>query len=160
MEIEELENKIKELSKELNKLKENRNKRWRANKDEFYYRINGYQALDVLQETNVIFDKYQYEMGNYFKTEEQAKEYLKKIKIYMQLKDLALRLNNGEKIDWNNEDQIKYFIYYKYNDNEIYQDVWRTIQELGQIYCLNETFLNIAKNEIGEDNLKLLFKEE
>ena len=99
-------------------------------------------------------------MGNYFKTEEQAKEYLKKIKIYMQLKDLALRLNNGEKIDWNNEDQIKYFIYYKYNDNEIYQDVWRTIQELGQIYCLNETFLNIAKNEIGEDNLKLLFKEE
>ena len=160
MEIEELENKIKELSKELNKLKENRNKRWRANKDEFYYRINGYQALDVLQETNVLFDKYQYEMGNYFATEEQAKEYLKKIKIYMQLKDLALRLNDGEKIDWNNTSQKKYCIYYNSDFKNLYINDYNVLKHIGQIYCLYENFLIKAKEEIGEDNLKLLFKEE
>ena len=31
-------------------------------------------------------------------------------------------------------------------------------QELGQIYCLDVNFLDIAKREIGEENLKKLFE--
>ena len=74
----------------------------------------------------------------------------------MQLKDLALRLNEGEKIDWANSNQYKYNIYYEpgglaTTDAYCYQDI-------GQIYCLDSNFLNIAKREISEENLKKIFK--
>ena len=157
MGIEELENKIKELTEELNKLKEEKNKRWRATNNWDYYYITN--AVDILKEyeNHSEIDNSRYDTGNYFKTEEQAEETKKKILIYMQLKDLALRLNNGEKIDWENYNQCKWYIQIRnnkiLNDDGCYEN-----KEIGQIYCINSKFLEIAKEEIGEDNLKLLFK--
>ena len=78
------------------------------------------------------------------------------MKTYTQLKDLALRLNKGEKIDWTNDDQVKYYI-----DHETmkldYSSSW-LYQNIGQIYCLDKEFLNKAIEEIGEEDLKKLFE--
>ena len=103
-------------------------------------------------------DTCRYEIGNYFKTEEEAKKAVEKMKIYTQLKDLALRLNKGEKIDWENDDQAKYYIYYDCGKMELdYNNDW-LYKKIGQIYCLDIYFLDIAEQEIGEENLKKLFE--
>lgn len=81
---------------------------------------------------------------------------VEKIKIYTQLKDLALRLNKGEKIDPNNSNQYKYHIYYVPSGLAI--TATYCYQYLGQIYCLDSDFLKIAKQEIGEENLKKIFE--
>ena len=76
----------------------------------------------------------------------------------MQLKDLALRLNKGEKIDWTNDDQAKYYIYYDHETMKLdYSQDW-SYQRIGQIYCLDRQFLNKAKCEIGEENIRKLFE--
>lgn len=82
-----------------------------------------------------------------------------KMKIYTQLKDLALRLNNGEKIDWENDNRAKWHICYKNGTALGFDDNYTcALQDLGQIYCLDKNFLEIAKKEIGEENLKKLFE--
>lgn len=80
-----------------------------------------------------------------------------KQKIYTQLKNLAERLNNGEKFDWNNSMQRKYCLCYNYEDKELSQEFIFYLRQINEIYCLDENFLEIAKKEIGEENLLKLF---
>ena len=110
-----------------------------------------------MMEMNDDQDDGSYEIGNYFRTKEEAEKVVEKIKIYTQLKDLALRLNQGRKVDWNSSVQAKWHIYYDHNDSLTTIGNYR-YQDLGQIYCLDKNFLEIAKQEIGEENLKKLFK--
>ncbi len=77
-----------------------------------------------------------------------------------ELKKKAEELNAGEEIDWNNSNQMKYYICYNYYDNKLIFEYSYGIKNLGQIYCLNENFLEIAKEKIGEERLIKLFKEE
>lgn len=60
-------------------------KRWRAKEGEQYWFISGWY-LDVFETTDCyeIFDKRQYEFGNYFKTKEEAQAKLEKIKQILQ----------------------------------------------------------------------------
>ena len=143
-----IEEKIKELEKV-------NTKRWRAKEDEeFYY-------LDIDGQVNSCTDYHdyeedgQYEIGNYFKTEEEAYTAADKIKLYAKLNDIATRLNAGEKIDWTNKDQTKYSIRMK--GNTLFQDFNGKYRCIGQIYCLDSNFLSVALDEIGENNLKKLF---
>ena len=153
--LEELEMQIKELKQ--NGIEENC-KRWRADYDNNYFWIGS--ACDITCETDDehSFDDARYVIGNYFRTKEEAEKMVEKIKIYTQLKDLALRLNNGEKIDWENADQAKYYIYYNCEKMKLsYSQDW-LCKKIGQIYCLDINFLYIAEQEIGEENLKKLFE--
>ena len=162
--MDKLEKKIEELSKELEDLKcklgkekSKKCKRWRADIGEEYYYIFSNGDIDYTSERDGKASANHYDLGNYFQTKEEAEKVVEKIKIYVQLKDLALRLNKGKKIDWENDNQVKYSIYY---DN-CYKKIYTTCnysKELGQIYCLDSRFLNIAKQEIGEEKLRKLFK--
>lgn len=76
--------------------------------------------------------------------------------IHKQLQELAIRLNKGQKIDWDNKEQAKYTIIYKDGKFVCYKT--SDIFYLSQITCLDKNFLNIAKEEIGEDRLKQLWK--
>lgn len=159
--FEEIRIKLNELTDLFKKLEEQnaikeKCKRWRGKRDEEYWFISESGESCHTMETSNELDRASYEIGNYFKTEEEAKKAVEKMKIYTQLKDLALRLNKGEKIDWTNSNQYKYHIYYEPGglataDAYCYQD-------LGQIYCTNSNFFDIAKREIGEENLKKLFE--
>ena len=74
--------------------------------------------------------------------------------------DLAEELNEGEEIDWENLHQIKYSITYDSDDKKIFSISNNVIKNLGQIYCLNKNFFEVAKQKIGEERLESLFKEE
>ena len=157
MNIEELKKQIEELQKKVAFL-EGGYKRWRADCGERYYCYGSTGMISDCGESNDEFDINRYAMGNYFQTGEEAMNTVRKIGIYTQLKDLALRLNKGEKIDWEDNNQAKYYIYYDrgtmkldYNNGWLYQGV-------GQIYCLDINFLDIAEQEIGEEKLKKLFE--
>ena len=158
---EELERDLEELGTQINELEEKKitksDKRWRANPEERYWYIGRSGAVCYLVEMNDHLDKSLYEIGNYFRTEEEAKRAVEKIKIYTQLKDLALRLNKGKKIDWDNSAQTKWHIYYNHEDGLTTIDSY-SYQEIGQIYCLDSRFFDTAKREIGEENLKKLFE--
>ena len=168
-EIEKLKEKQEELKREIEKLDTQINelekkeitksgKRWRGAKDRFYWYIESDCKVYGEYEKDDDYDNARYEIGNYFRLKEEAKKVVEKIKIYTQLKDLALRLNQGRKVDWNSSVQAKWHIYYDHNDSLITTIGDHSYQDLGQIYCLDKNFLEIAKQEIGEDNLKKLFE--
>ena len=159
--FEEIRIKINELIDLFKKLEEQNCieedcKRWRAKKNELYWFISSAVTVSSSREENDPVDETRYRIGNYYKTREEANEAIEKMKIYMQLKDLALRLNEGEKIDWANSNQYKYNIYYEPGGLAT-TDAY-CYQELGQIYCVNRYFLEVAEQEIGEENLKKLFE--
>ena len=74
--------------------------------------------------------------------------------------DLAEELNNWEKIDWEDDNQKKYTIFYDYEKNELDQGYKWIVKNLGAIHCLDRNFKEKAKEKIGEDKLKKLFKYE
>lgn len=153
--LEELEIQINELEKkEITKS----GKRWRGVKDRFYWYIEGDCEVYGEYETDDDYDNSRYGIGNYFRTKEEAKKVVEKIKIYTRLKDLALRLNEGRTICWNDLKQSKYSITRDVEFNELVGVSMYCYQDIGQIYCLDKNFLEIAKQEIGEDNLKKLFE--
>lgn len=158
--IEELENEIKNLSQEIENLKkEKENKRWRGNCNlhQTYYYIFTDVSCVSSQEDNRPVDNERYSIGNYFQTEEQAQKTVEKLKIYTQLKDLALRLNKGRRIDFLNPDQEKYSIYYSSSLEKLDTYTEFSNESVGGVYCLDSNFLEIAKQEIGEENLLKLF---
>lgn len=136
-------------------------KRWRAKKHNKYYCVDfDFGTITESAETNDGLDNFRYLTHNYFKTEEEAQRHLDNIKTYYELKDLAEELNNGEKIDWDNCGQPKYLIFYNNGNKKIDTDnVWSS-QDIGQIYCLDEHFLEKAIEKIGEEKLINFFKEE
>lgn len=149
-ELAEIEKKIEELEKQTS------GARWKAQKNKRYYYIDSCGDIEEDYD-NCYVDTIRYYLGNYFKTEEEAEKAIEKIKIYTQLKDLALRLNNGEKINWSDSTQHKWGIVLD-NFKNILRCYAYIGQEVGQIYCLDENFLEVAKEEIGEENLRKLFE--
>ena len=157
--LEELKKKYEELGKEIERLENQSEVNWRAKLNEMYFYINEYGDIAYEFENDSEFDDNAYKTGNYFKTEEQAEKILDKVNIYVKLKRLAAKLNNGIKIDWNNKKQIKYYITFSNSDKDFYLVFACSDEEFGQIYCLDKNFLKKAKQVIGEENLLKLFEE-
>ena len=78
--------------------------------------------------------------------------------IKQELQDLADELNEVEPIDWNNRSQAKYSIDFDSIDEELGLSYTYSLKRL-EIYSTNNSFLEIAKERIGEDKLIKLFKE-
>lgn len=163
--LEKLKKQISELQSKVAKLEneskeEKKGKRWRAEVNDTYYYINDCGCVNVSYENNDEFDNYRYKMRNYFKTDEEAVEYKKIMTTYYDLMDLAEELNNGEKIDWHNEYQCKFPIYYTFKCDTLDEGRAYVCKELGQIYCLDDNFKKKAVEKIGVDKLTKLFTYE
>ena len=104
--------------------------------------------------------EYYIKLGLSYSTEEARDRAQFKMEIETKLKNIAERLNNGVKIDWNNERQPKFNINYDFIDHKkMYCNVNHHYKSQGAIYCLDENFLNVAKQEIGEEKLIKYFTE-
>lgn len=161
--LEELKKKYEELGQKINELEnnlKNKNNRSRVNLHCKYYYINGYVEIASDEENNLALDENRYNIGNYFKTKEQAEKALRKILIYVKLKDLADRLSEKDPVDWSNSDQYKFYIYYDHHYNSLSQDSFCYTHYIGSIYCTCEDFLRVAIKKIGEEELKELFENE
>jgi hypothetical protein len=121
-----------------------------------YWYADAYGDVRNTPDDNAEFDDFNYKTGNYFETEQEARDYKERLLITQELKDLALELN-VEKFDWNDNDMKKYTLRYDTQLKEIKQrQSYQTIYQ-GIIYCTNENFLDEALKRIGKDKLLKLF---
>ena len=83
-----------------------------------------------------------------------------KILVRRMLEDIAKRLNKGEKIDWNDETQLKFFIHFDVQFDKIMSYHRYSKKEQGTVYSLSDKFLYVAIKEIGEERLEKYLKGE
>ena len=156
--IEEINKKIQELQSKVDELKNGSNKcvRWRAKEGEKLFYIN-FNSSSITETEDSGWGNFLYQVGNYFKTKQEAEKYRQHLIITQKLKDIALRLNNGREIDWKTKD-MKYFI--KIGNNTILEQSWNYYTKYqGSIHCLSDKFLETAIKEIGEQELIDYIKE-
>lgn len=167
MNKQELQNKIEDLEKQLAEVKEQVNSiefegikkgvRWKPKCGVvyFYLKHDGYIGSTHwgIEDT----DLFRFNTGNCFKTEQEAEEYKENLLTKQALKDLALELNNGVEIDWDNKSQSSCYIFYEYDYKKLTKQ-WLCTLKPFDVPCLNNQFLDIAKERIGEEKLIKLIK--
>lgn len=138
------------LNLEVEKVREDH---WKPKYKEEYYYIDTLKRICEGSWENDETDYYRYYTNNCFKIREEAKKHLENIKTEIKLRKLADELNNDEKIDWRNEKQNKYYLYYNHQYEEI-DFSWELIAEQShEIYCLDEDFKEKAIEKIGREKL-------
>lgn len=157
--IDELKQKIEELEKEITSPEFEGIKkggRQMPKKYENYYYVGSDGHIYSADWIGNDDDLFRFNTGNCFKTEQEAIDFKENILTKQQLKDLALELNNGVEIDWEDEEQFKCYL----NCDSFGLSGGSTFSyaDLGQIYCLDNQFLTIAKERIGEEKLIKLIK--
>ncbi len=151
--------KTKEYLANLEKmLKEYNYERWKPKDNEKFWYIDSFGCVNYslfMSETKIRFKNY-----NCFQTREQAKQEAENILIRRQLEDIARRLNKGIKINWDNEEQDKYFIRFSYWSAVIQLECAWKYKLQGVIYCRDEKFLDVAIEEIGKERLENYLRGE
>lgn len=156
-------NKTKEYLANMEKmLQECEYERWKPIDGETYYFISEIGSIIKTREwlgAKVVTETRR-DFYNIFQTKEQAETEAEKILVRRQLEDIAKRLNKGQKIDWDNKDQCKYFFFFDFLSNKI--DYYHRFQqkEQGVVYCLDKSFLKVVLVEIGEERLKKYLRGE
>ncbi len=154
-------NKTKEHLANMEKMLEKGDEMWKPEKGEMFYYLNSYNIAISETWDASCSDAEHYNIYNCFKTREQAEQEAEKILIRRQLEDIAKRLNKGQKIDWNNFDQNKYFISFNCATQSIERDFYNLKNKVqGVVYCLSDDFVSVAIQEIGEERLKNYLRGE
>ena len=152
--------KTKEHLANMEKILEEYSERWKPNSGDAYYYIDAFGNVLSQIETGHYSDNAFWESYNCFQTREQAEQEAEKILVRRMLEDIARRLNKGNKIDWNNNKQFKYYIWINSRDNEISWAGEVSHISQGVVYCLDMDFCNVAIKEISEERLKKYLKGE
>lgn len=128
-------------------------KYWEPKYNETYYEMyNSGIYSDTNLDTNA--DKFRFSIGNYFKTKEEAKYMVEKLKVIHELQKFAYE-NNQKEIDWKNFSQNKFYLTYDYEDEEICIDYYKRYKNAPiNIYFTSEELAKKAIEEIGEDRIK------
>ena len=151
-----LEERIEALEKKIGIYKLE-NKRWRAGRNEKYWIVYSDGTTHANEEDNDRTDEDCYKRGNYFKTQEEAQLYNKKQLITQQVEDIALRLGVPTEEDWKDFDVEKFCLAIGIVEECLVLNSILGYKDIGRIYCLDRNFLKVCLEEIGEENLKLIF---
>ena len=153
-------NKTKEHLANMKKmLEECECKRWKPEPNEEYYYVS--EDGKIVQTRNCGWEPAanRVKFYNCFKSEKQAEAEAEKILVRRQLEDIARRLNKGQEINWNDDNQLKYCIGFDFPFDIIsIGALYRKLQ--GSVYCLSDEFKDVAIQEIGENRLKKYLKGE
>ena len=153
---DDLEKTIKDLQKALHEAQEeldNLNlERFVPKRNERYYIVNGFCAIDLIENNMVAFDNQCINCYNCFRTKKEAEKEANKIIIRRKLEDIARRLNGGKELDWTNN-KNKFYITYTANDNTLHFSKTINLQIQGVVYCISPKILKVAIEEIGEERL-------
>ena len=128
-----------------------KNKRWRGNLNEKYYRVNTFNQVSSLRDVDSDDDTWLYDSHNYFKTREDANKYARVLKTEMLLRKYA---------DEHNEDMVwdgmrrHYFFYFNIGRNTVSIDYYTCSKEAREIYFSSREIAEAAIKEIGEDRIK------
>lgn len=152
--LKEIEKTKEHLANMEKMLKDCKYERWKPKKSEAYFYIDSDGTIEqdwMTEEFSI--DETRYNFYNCFRTVKEAQQEVEKTLVRRQLEDIARRLNKEQEIDWNDEEQIKYFICLDTIDNEIILDNETRFISQGMVYCLDKSFKDIAIQEIGEERL-------
>lgn len=125
-------------------------KSWKPNDGDSYYYIcsSGVISNDTFSE-GWSQDKLRRDFCNAFKTEEESKKMIEKIKIINRLRELS-NINFG-----NDSSQLKYSIGYDIDTKKVYPTINRYTRIMPfEVYFETAKDCQNAINEIGEENLK------
>lgn len=102
-------------------------------KEEKYYTIISSGA--ILQEVNYhdIIDKERYEEANFYSSKEVALNNARADKLMRQLRRFAVE-HRKNKIDWNNENQKKYYVFYNHYSKKLEKVSGHLSQDVGSVY--------------------------
>ena len=110
-------------------------KRWRAKEDERYWCVQDDGGVAEACEDWVDIDDGRYELGNYFKTEEEAQKASDWLKAFTILRDDT----KGFKPDWKNEKQKRWYVFYSLFNGEFYTE--------GYIDCHSSPIIFATKDD-------------
>ena len=151
--IDEIKKTKEYLANLENMLKECKYDRWKPEKGKRYYFLDSFNIAECRTWDADYSDAEHYNIYNCFKTPEQAEVEAENILVRRQLEDIARRLNKGQEINWNDNNQLKYCIGFDFPFNIIsIGALYRKLQ--GSVYCLSDEFKDVAIQEIGEERLK------
>ena len=131
---------------------------WKPLLGDQYFRIN-VNTFDLFPITRPCwggsaFDEENYSIGNCFKTEEEARHMVEKLKVIKELQDFALE-NYTEKIDWKNNKQLKFFINFDCYSNRVGYSCTDDTKPLPlNIYFTSRELALKAIEKVGEERIK------
>ena len=133
---------------------EEKKKYWTPKEKEKYFYIEDCMGVSDDRNVQAPIDYCRFNIGNCFKTKEEAEHILEKLKVIHELQKFAYE-NNEEEIDWKNLNQCKYYLVYDTKDEDLYVDY--SIQCESEPFNIYFTSSKIAKRAIeavGEDRIK------
>ena len=149
--ISELEQQLAVLRAEAEK-EEKENKRWRAEKRDAYWFVDGDGIPKWWHECSRDIDGFYYDTHNYFQTKEEARKYANVLETERQLKKFADEHNDV--IDWSNINQEKWYLYYSYSNYKVGISNHHWTKESRVIYFSSEEIAKQAIDTIGTDKIK------
>jgi hypothetical protein len=154
----ELEIKFEIIKKEIEAIRQEKYKRFRAEKGGGYFFKMSSNGTRRDQECGLKVDDYRYNSRNYFRTEREAELARGKDNIKYKIMDIAEELNDGKFIDWTDCKQGQRNINNDVIHNNLYQ--WRTVCQFTpeHIYCLSESFIDVVKERLTQEELDLYYK--
>ena len=152
---DEERNTLLSLIEKANKAK---SKIWKPKCGEVYYSIDS--SGEIIRDcySNHHIDRDRYSIANCFKTEDEAKFALEKQKVVTELKRFAME-HNEEEIDWSNQKQRKYFIFYSYNYSYGIDIGYALVLKYNTICFTSQEIAERAIKEIGEERIKKYYFE-
>ena len=125
---------------------------WKPEYSELYFYVSGYGIVGNKTWKNDYMDNGYYGIGNCFKTKEEAEFALEKTKVEAELCRFAEE-NNECEFDWENDDQLKWYIRYSYYNRSVcFFYVYG--YKRNDIYFTSEKIAAQAVARIGEERLK------
>lgn len=145
-ELQALRDRIDELEKQVET--EEEGKRWKPEEGDYYYCLNSTGEVrgepDYLEQYEE--DTKKIEIGNYFKTEEEAEFMVEKLKVIEELKEFA------EPFD---KTKVQTCLWYDHEDDELLCGLAAGNQPINLFFSFSEdTKVNEAIQSVGEDRIK------
>lgn len=151
--MENLSEKEREqLMKLIQKSNGSKGKMWKPEDNEKYFYVSGRGVINICRWINDSTDNGCYGIGNCFKTKEEAEFALEKAKVEAELRRFAEE-NNEYEIDWEDDDQEKWFIFYNCDMKKI-DIIYNTVLKTHCIHFSSKEITKQAIDYIGEERLK------
>ena len=149
--ITELQKQLTIAQEQLNECEENPNKRWRADEGCEYFYLTSFGVIFSEIESNDKVDVNRYCIGNYFKTRENAEEYMERLLAEQELLDMC-DCDDLSDISWNN----KFSIFYNYTQRQFEYVIWNRYK-YSKYYFSTKERAEEAIEKLGKEKLKLIF---
>lgn len=119
-------------------------KRWRADRHDWYWYVGACGAVSDDPDSGVSIDDMRYELGNYFKTKEEAQKAAEWLKALTVLRDDT----KGFKANWKDGSQLRWGVEYNYDTNRLSVYLTFGIQDSVIYFATeNDALRSIKKHE-------------